>query len=269
MAPAAPPACAAGRRAIQGRLEHGETMRLLFINANATPSITDLILREARRLVPPEVELLGATAPFGAAYVASRAAYAIAGHAALDALAAHGAGVDAVVLACFGDPGLFALQEVSPVPVVGMAEAAIQDAVARGGRFAIVTGGAAWGPMLTEFVATLGLADRLASVRTVAPSGADIARDPDAAIASLAAACDDAHADGAEIVILGGAGLAGLKPRIAERTKARLLDGLECAVAHALAQAGSLARPQKHPRVLGRPRIQSVGLSAELAALLP
>jgi len=46
-----------------------------------------------------------------------------------------------------GDPGLLALRESSPAPVSGLAEAAFMDA-ARHGRFAIVTGGARWAPML-------------------------------------------------------------------------------------------------------------------------
>ena len=44
--------------------------------------------------------------------------------------------------------------------------------------FAIVTGGERWGPILHEFVGSIGLGNRLAAVGTVAPTGADIARDP-------------------------------------------------------------------------------------------
>lgn len=59
-----------------------------------------------------------------------------------------------MVLACFGDPGLAALKEVSPVPVVGMADASILQACAGiGNRFSIVTGGRRWQSMLEEFVA--------------------------------------------------------------------------------------------------------------------
>src|SRR5436190_11396013 len=105
------------------------------------------------------------TGRFGAAYISSRAAAAIAAHAALDALAEHAHDCDAVYLACFGDPGLAALKEVSPVPVVGMAEASCIEAARAGRRFGIVTGGALWKPMLEEFVATLGLSQQLAGIR--------------------------------------------------------------------------------------------------------
>ena len=97
---------------------------------------------------------------FGPRYIASRVGYAIAGHAAVDAFANDKGRKDAVVLACFGDPGLAALKEISPVPVVGMADASVLQACALGGRFSIVTGGERWQSMLEEFVAGMGLSAR-------------------------------------------------------------------------------------------------------------
>ena len=157
--------------------------RLLLINPNTTQSITDLVLKHAKRFAAKGTTLRAISGAFGPRYIASRIGYAIAGHAAVDALANDRGARDAVVLACFGDPGLAALKEVSKVPVVGMAEASILQACAIGRRFSIVTGGERWKPMLEEFVAAQGMSSRLASVRTVAPTGADIARNPKAAMA--------------------------------------------------------------------------------------
>jgi len=237
-------------------------MRLLFINGNTSVSITELILREARQAARPGTEVLGVTARFGARYIASRAAYAVAGHAVLDAYAEHGAGVDAAVIACFGDPGLAAMREVASVPVTGMAEAACRQAAEAHGRFAIVTGGAAWPAMLREFVAGLGLADRLASVRAVAATGAQIAADQQGARQSLVAACREAAADGARAVILGGAGLAGIAGRIAGEVPVPLIDGLVASLRWAEAAAGRTATPAP------RDGVESVGLGVPLADLL-
>jgi allantoin racemase len=208
--------------------------RLLVINPNTTASITALVARHVRAAVGDQVDLVTATGRFGCAYIASEACYAIAGHAALECLAEHGAGCDAVLLACFGDPGLFALREASAAPVIGLAEASLQAAAERGGRFSIVTGGERWKPMLERFAAMLGYRDRLASVRTLSLTGAEIAEKPDAALAALVEACARAaEDDGAEVVILGGAGLAGLAERIEERVRVPLLDsvivGAQCA----------------------------------------
>ncbi len=242
-------------------------MRLLLLNANASPSITDLVVAAARPLAAPTTELIGATGRFGPLYVGTRAAYAIAGHAALDAYAAFGHGVDAVVLACFGDPGLGALREVATVPVIGMAEAGCRAAAAGERRFAVVTGGERWISMLTEYVATLGLSAQLAGVQAVAPTGADIAADPEGSVALLAEGCRTAvRRFGADVVVLGGAGLAPIAPRVAAMLDFPVIDGLAAAIA-AAESAASAQKPSAYPGRLTDP-LPAVGLTPELTALL-
>src|ERR1700745_499402 len=161
-------------------------MRLLFINPNTSADLTEQGARVARKAARPETEIVPATGRVGARYIATVGPAAIAGHAALDVFAREGKGADVVLLACFGDPGLFALREISPVPVVGMADASCHLALTLGRKFSIVAGGHRWGPMLEEFVAAIGLSANLAAVRTVAPSGGEIAANPDAALDLLA-----------------------------------------------------------------------------------
>lgn len=244
-------------------------MKLLLINANTTQAITELVLSHARQTAASTTHLTAVTGRFGGRYVASRATYAIAGHAALDAYAQHGAGADAIVLACFGDPGLEALREVASQPVVGMAEASCLAAAEIAGRFAIVTGGERWGPMLREFVSSIGLAHRLAVVHTVAPTGGDIARDPEGALKILEDACRTCVSrHGASSVILGGAGLAGLAGRLTDRVDVPLIDGLAASIRLAEARvAGRLAQFTPDPRRQPEPT-ETVGLSEPLAALL-
>lgn len=244
-------------------------MKLLLINPNTTQSMTDLMLREARKVAAPGTEITAVTGRFGARYVASRASYAIAGHAALDAYAEHGSDADAIALACFGDPALLALKEIARQPVVGMAEAACLTAAALGGRFAIVTGGERWGPMMREFVSLMGMSHRLAFVQTVAPTGADIAREPERALALLAEACRACvEKHGADSVILGGAGLAGLAPRIAEQVPVPLVDSLVACVRMAELLATIGEKKSEMGSYARTPPVESVGLRAQLADLL-
>ncbi len=244
-------------------------MRLLFINPNTSAHLTEMGARIARSVARPDTEIVPATGRFGARYISTRAAAAIAGHAVLDAFAREGHGSDAVVIACFGDPGLFALRELATVPVIGMAEASCHMASTLGRKFAIVTGGQAWGPMLEEFVSAIGLSANLAGVRTVAPTGADIAADPDKALATLTSVCRDAvEKDGADAVILGGLGLAGLAERIAPEVPVPLIDNVVAAIRMAEAAAtlgASKARSGSFSK--GEP-VKTLGLSAQLAALL-
>jgi allantoin racemase len=247
----------------------GTVLRILVLNPNTSPEMTELVMRVLAPLVPADVTLKSATGRFGARYISSRSAGAIAGHAALDAFAEHGGDCDAVYLACFGDPGLLALKEIASVPVVGMAEAACLQAAALGGRFSIVTGGERWGPILTEFTAALGLDGRLAAIETVAPTGGDIAADPDGSIALLAEACRrTVQRDGAQAVILGGAGLAGLAARVQPHVGVPVICST---VAGFAAVLDAVRNPPPKPTRgdLALPAaVPTIGLSAGLGRLL-
>lgn len=233
-------------------------MRLLLLNGNTDPAITALIAARAAEAIPrlgrPAAEIVPATAPFGARYISTRAAVAVAGHAVLAALADHvGAdnprGFDAAVIACFGEPGIEAARELLPIPVVGMAEASIAAALAIAPRIALLTGGALWVPMLEEFALIRGHGPDRVAVRGVAPTGDMIARDPDAATALLVEAARAAVQDGAGAVVLGGAGLAGIAPRVAPHVPVPVLDSLDCALAAALAGGPVAARVAQAPVV--------------------
>jgi Asp/Glu/hydantoin racemase len=246
-------------------------MRLLLINGNTDPAMTARMVTLARTTAGTGVAIEGATARFGARYISTRSAAAIAGHAVLDALAhalAEGARPDAVMLACFGDPGIAALRELSPVPVVGMAEASILAAATLGGQIALLTGGARWVPMLTEYAAALGFGGRVV-VRGIALRGDAIAADPDAALPALAAEARAAvERDGAEVVVLGGAGLAGLAERLGDAVPVPLLDSLACAVRAAIALArGNAAKPTAGSYA-APPPVPVDGLSPPLTGLL-
>jgi allantoin racemase len=245
------------------------TLRILILNPNTSTEMTELVLRVLAPMTPGDVELVPATGRFGARYISSRSAGAIAGHAALDAFAEHGAGCDAVYLACFGDPGLMALKEIAEVPVVGMAEAACRQAAAQGGRFSIVTGGERWGPILTEFTAALGLDGRLAAVATVAPTGGDIAADPDGSIALLAEACRrTVERDGAQAVILGGAGLAGLAARVEPDVGVPVICSTAAGFAAVLDAVRNPPPKPVHGDLALPAAVPTIGLSAGLARLL-
>jgi allantoin racemase len=94
-------------------------MRLLVINPNISGSVTALIEAEARRSASAGTEITMQTAAFGVAYIETRFEALVGAYATAQLAAEHHAGHDAVVVAAFGDPGLAALREVLPVPVLG------------------------------------------------------------------------------------------------------------------------------------------------------
>jgi allantoin racemase len=210
--------------------------RCLVINPNTTGAVTAMVVA-ACRLAQPGVQWEGATARLGAAYIADEVAYAKASHAALDAYEAFFDQHDAVLLACFGDPGLLALRELARVPVIGLAQSSLEAAAQRG-RFAVVTGGHAWAPMLARFARAHRLDAQLVGIHTIDWTGAQIAADPARAHDALVAAAQRGIDAGAQCILLGGAALTGLAPSLQPRLAVPLLDNVLLAaqgVADALA----------------------------------
>lgn len=241
-------------------------MRILLINPNTSEAITAR-LEAAAAAVAPQVSFVTAGARFGGRYISSRASYAIAAHAVLDAWAATPGPFDATVIACFGDPGLDALRELSDRPVIGMADAALHAALQVGRRISLVTGGERWGPMLHDFVAAQGMATRVASIRTVQPTGSQIALSPEMAVPMLVGACEQCVADGAEAIVIGGAGLVGLKDRISPHVPVPLIDGFEAALAMAIALV-AVAPATKGAGARAATALESTALSPPLARAL-
>ncbi len=244
-------------------------LRLLLLNPNTSAEVTELLAAAARGVVGQGTEIVPATAHRGVPYIATRAEAAIGGEVALEMLARHGAGMDAVIVAAFGDPGLGGLRELSPVPVVGMAEAAMLTACMLGARFSVVTFATALGPWYRECVGYHGLSGRLAAIRTLdQPFRAigDVQREKADLLVDLA--CRTVVEDEADVVILAGAPLAGLAAVVADRIPVPVVDG----AAAAARQAETLAMLGPRKATAGtyrRPAAKSTtGLDPALARLI-
>lgn len=201
--------------------------KLLLINPNTSVATTDRLSRVLQPLLPPGVDLERRTASFGASYIACEASHAVAAHAVLDVWAnycsQHPEPMSGVLIACFGDPGLFALRESSACPVTGLAEASFIEA-AKHGEFAIVTGGKRWKPMLQRLALSLGFAPLVRHIEIVQPTGAQLQADPTMALQCLGQACKAAASTGAKSIIMGGAGLAGYAELLQVGCQVPLID---------------------------------------------
>jgi len=189
----------------------------LIINPNTNALTTERLQNVFMPLMPTDVNTLFTTASFGANYIACEASYAVASHACLEAWAGqilvNPQPLAGVLIGCFGDPALFALREMSAVPVTGLAEASFIQA-AQIGPFAVVTGGERWKPMIQRLAVNLGFGDQLRHIETVSPSGAELQANPEMAIQCLGEACRQAAKYGVRVIILGGAGLAGYAEKL-------------------------------------------------------
>lgn len=112
-----------------------------------------------------------------------------------------------VLVACMGDPCLYGVKEVCPVPVIGVAEAAISTALLLGYKFSIVASSSKAKPMMESMVMTYGLLDRMASVETMEQPIANFMEDPDVLRNGVRDAASRAQERGAEVLLLGCAGM--------------------------------------------------------------
>ncbi len=243
-------------------------MKILVVNPNISDSVSDLIRQEAERAATPGTAVHVLTAPFGVAYIETRAEAAIGAYAALTLLAEHHAGHDAAIIAAFGDPGVPAAREMLDIPVIGITEAALTSACLLGRRFSIVAISRRITAWYRECVEYNGLISRLASIRALDEPLDDIGavqRDHAERVKSLCALAID---DGADVIILAGAPLAGLARRVKDEIPVPLVDGVSSAIRHAetlcrlstgAARAGSFAPPPRKP---------SRGLPPALASLV-
>ncbi|MEM9580826.1 MAG: aspartate/glutamate racemase family protein, partial [Pseudomonadota bacterium] len=211
-------------------------MRLLLINPNMTRSMTDRMIEVACSVAPEGVEIVPVTATRGFPYIASRAEAQIAGGFVLEMIVEHAEAVDAVVVAAFGDPGLAAARDLFDLPVVGMAEASLMTAAMLGERFSVVTFTPHMVRWYVDCVRLSGLEARFTGVRcpSVPPETVDgVASHMRPELIDLAERAT--REDGADVVILGGAPLAGLAPQIAPQTPGLLVDPIAAATLQAVA----------------------------------
>lgn len=232
-------------------------MRLLLINPNTSDSVSDLIRAEARRSASAGTEVDVLTAPFGVAYIETRFEALIGAYATAQLAAEHCARYDAVVVAAFGDPGLGGLREVLPVPVTGMTEAALASAHLLGHRFSIIAISQRIQAWYRESVESYGLVGRLASIRALDRPLSSIGGVQEEHAQALQALAERAVSeDGAEVIVLAGAPLAGLARTLQGRLPVPVVDGVSSAVRHAetlvalnpgRALRGSFAPPPAKP----------------------
>jgi Asp/Glu/hydantoin racemase len=233
------------------------SMHLLLINPNISTSVSALIEAEARRSASASTTLEVLTAPFGVAYIETRFEALIGAYAAAQLAAEHHGRADAVVVAAFGDPGLGGLREVLPCPVTGLSEAALMSACLLGQRFSIVAISSRIRAWYRETVEHNGLIGRLASIRGLDEPLADIGNvqgDQRAKLLATAQRC--VRDDGADVIILAGAPLAGLARSLGDELPVPSVDGVSSAVRHAESlvalrprspHAGSFAPPPVKP----------------------
>lgn len=205
-------------------------MRILFINPNATASMTDKIAEAARGVAGPETSILAATNHAGPPSIQGAEDGAAAEPGLLALIGDRQADADAFVIACFDDTGLAQARRLTRKPVLGIGEAAMLAAAAHG-RFSVVTTLSISVPVIEENVASYGLGDACGRVRACEVPVLDLEKPGSAARDRVAAEIATALAeDKPAAIVLGCAGMADLADQFSARFGLPVIDGVAAAV---------------------------------------
>lgn len=214
-------------------------MRILFINPNATASMTDKIAAAAELSAGAGTEILALTNHDGPASIQGEADGEAAVPGLLKLIADNEAEADAFVIACFDDTGLARARTLTRKPVYGIGEAAMREA-AQHGRFSVVTTLAVSIPVIAANVLAYGFAETCARVRASDVAVLDLEEEGSAAREKVAAEIARAlHEDRPNAIVLGCAGMADLADTYARRFGLPVLDGVVAAVRLAERQYGA------------------------------
>jgi len=215
-------------------------IRLRVVNPNTTRAMTDLIGRSARVVAGPGVTVEAVQPTTGPASIESHYEEALAAVGVLEQVRVGEVdGVDAYVVACFGDPGLDAARELAHGPVVGIAEAAFHAATLVARRFSVVTSLGRTVGRAHELLDRYGFAGACAGVHACEIPVLQI--EAPGALDRVTAACRAAvEADDVDALVLGCAGMAGYTGRISDAVGVPVVDGVTAATtfAAALVRAG-------------------------------
>lgn len=217
-------------------------MKICVINPNSSKSVTDHIRHTLEKIKRSDTELCVTCPEHGPVSIESAYDEALATPYTLELVKwANEEGFDAIVLACFSDPGLDAAKEISKVPVVGIEEATLHMAAMLGHRFSIMTGMRRRIPTREWHVELRGVDKFYASSPALEMSVLEMDADP---IKSknriMELTRKTVEEDRAEVIVLGCAGLAGYAEEIERELGVVILDPTSVAfkVAEAMADLG-------------------------------
>jgi allantoin racemase len=204
-------------------------MRILFINPNTSKEFTGRIQTIAQQYALPTTEVAAINPSSGPRSIESIYDELLSSAGTLELLIAELDNYDAFVIACYSDhPTIYAGREITDKPVLGIAEATMYLACMVGYKFSIVTTNDEWEPLLWDAVHHYGLTGRCASVRTTGMAVLDLeaAGEEDTYNMILAGARQALDQDGAEVICLGCAGMAGLDKQLEELLGVPVIDGV-------------------------------------------
>ncbi|MEV0904815.1 aspartate/glutamate racemase family protein [Streptomyces hokutonensis] len=237
-------------------------MRIVVTNCNTTQEMTEEIARGARAAAGPGTTVTGLTPAWGPESAEGWLDSYLSAAAVMDLLRTYdGPSYDAVVMAGFGEHGREGVRELVDVPVVDITEAAAHLACLLGRRYGVVTTLERSCGQIEDSLELAGVGRNCAAVVGTGLSVLDLGDDGERTETAFLAAAERARAAGAEVLVLGCAGMTGLQRVVGEKLGLPVVDGVGAAVKLAeslvglglrTSRVGSFGRPGVKRRGWGR-----------------
>ncbi len=173
-----------------------------------------------------ETEIDVISLPKGPVSVESAEAYAEVEPLVVELVKEIHAGYDAVIVNCFLDPGVAKLRELLGKVVVGPCEASLSLARNLSKKISIITVGGEVETlnMIRERVKSLGFEEIITSLRGIPLRVLDLDRDKESTLRLLVDEARKAVSEGAEVLVLGCTGLAGMAKEVSDAVGVPVVD---------------------------------------------
>lgn len=221
-------------------------MKLVVMNCNTTSSMTAAIAATAQAVAAPGTQVVGMQPRWGPESAEGFFDSFVTAAAVLDRLEELPSDVDAVVMAGFGEHGREGARERLDVPVVDVTEAGAHLAMMLGHRYGVVTTLRRAIGQISDSLKTANLDGGCAAIDAADLGVLEIEEDIAATRAAMLTASRRALAQGAEVIVLGCAGMVGLRGYLEQQLQVPVIDSVEAATKLAEAYVDLRLTTSKH-----------------------
>lgn len=201
-----------------------------LINPNTCVEMTEKMRFAAEQVAATKSTIMAVSPKQGVISIEGHYDEAIAALGVLELIQA-APDVDGHIIACFGDPALYAAREVATAPVIGIAEAAFHMATLVATKFSIVTTLSRTKIIAEHLLQQYGFSGHCAKIRCIDLPVMALEQHPEQAYQALLAQCLAAkQQDGIGAIVLGCGGMAEMADRVSVELNIPIIDGVRAAI---------------------------------------
>ncbi|MDQ1124770.1 aspartate/glutamate racemase family protein [Microbacterium trichothecenolyticum] len=204
-------------------------MNIVVMNCNTTASMTEAMASTARSVAAPGTVIIGMQPNWGPDSAEGYFDSYLTAAAVLDRMTQLPDDVDAVVMAGFGEHGREGARELLTVPVVDVTEAGAHLALMLGHRYGVVTTLRRAIAQISDSLTTANLLGGCAAIDAADLGVLEIEEDVEATRKAMLVAAHRVIERGAEVIVLGCAGMVGLREYLEEELPVPVIDSIEAA----------------------------------------